>query len=246
MEDADGVNRPVPALAIRGLELRRGDRIVLRDVNLDVARGEVVALMGTSGSGKTTILRTVAGLEQFQSGAVAVENVELRPGSTPLAVLKELRRKVGLVFQFHFLFEHLTAIQNVCLAPMHAYGMSKTEAEHRGHELLRALGVEHRARALPRELSGGEAQRVGIARTLAVDPPLLLMDEPTASLDRSRREELAALVAGLAGRNRTLIVATHDEAFARLVADRHLSIADGTVCATLGSWPDKPIVNPLP
>ena len=119
-----------------------------------------------------------------------------------------------MVFQFHCLFEHLSAIKNVCLAPVHAHG---TPGRRRAaaRELLRPLGVEHRADALPRELSGGEAQRVAIARALAVDPPLLLMDEPTASLDPARRAELGELLRRLLAPGRTLVVATHDEEFAK-------------------------------
>jgi polar amino acid transport system ATP-binding protein len=217
-------------LRVQALDLRRGVRGVLADVTFDVPRGELVALMGPSGSGKTTILRVVAGLEPFQSGTVQVEDLAMDSGAwlTP-ATLRALRRKVGMVFQFHHLFEHLPAIKNVWLAPVHAYGVPLREAERRARELLAALGVEHRAAALPRELSGGEAQRVAIARALAVDPPLLLMDEPTASLDQARRMELRDLLRGLLRDGRTLIVATHDEEFARGCATRVLRVMEGRV-----------------
>jgi ABC-type polar amino acid transport system ATPase subunit len=135
------------------------------------------------------------------------------------------------VFQFHCLFDHLTALRNVTLAPVLAHGVAPADAEHRALELLNALGVAHRANALPRELSGGEAQRVAIARALAVDPPVLLMDEPTASLDPARRTELAVLLRALVSCNRTLIVATHDEEFARSLATRALRLAGGVVRA---------------
>ena len=134
-----------------------------------------------------------------------------------------------MVFQFHYLFEHLTALKNVCLAPVHAHGVPAGQAERRAMSLLTSLGVEHRAGALPRELSGGEAQRVAIARALAVDPPLLLMDEPTASLDGVRRAELGALLRRLTSESRSLLVATHDEDFARDWATRVLRLQDGTV-----------------
>jgi ABC-type polar amino acid transport system ATPase subunit len=217
-------------LRVQALDLRRGVRGVLADVTFDVPRGELVALMGPSGSGKTTILRVIAGLEPFQSGTVQVEDLAMDSGAwlTP-ATLRALRRKVGMVFQFHHLFEHLPAIKNVWLAPVHAYGVPLREAERRARELLAALGVEHRAAALPRELSGGEAQRVAIARALAVDPPLLLMDEPTASLDQARRMELRDLLRGLLRDGRTLIVATHDEEFARGCATRVLRVIEGRV-----------------
>jgi ABC-type polar amino acid transport system ATPase subunit len=217
-------------LRVDGLRLRRGERVILDGVSLAIERGELVAVMGPSGSGKTTILRAAAGLEAFQSGRIDVDGVALTGGAPiPAPVLRELRRKVGMVFQFHCLFEHLSAIQNVCLAPVHAHGVAPAAARARGLELLRAFGVEHRAAALPRQLSGGEAQRVAIARALAVDPPVLLMDEPTASLDPERRAELGALLQGLQRQQRTLIVSTHDEEFARDFATRILRLREGRV-----------------
>jgi ABC-type polar amino acid transport system ATPase subunit len=217
-------------LRVDGLRLQRGDRVILDGVSLEIGRGELVAVMGPSGSGKTTILRAAAGLEMFQSGRIDVDGVALTGGGPiPASVLRELRRKVGMVFQFHCLFEHLSAIQNVCLAPVHAHQVAPADARARGLELLRAFGVEHRAAALPRQLSGGECQRVAIARALAVDPPVLLMDEPTASLDPERRNELGALLQGLQRQQRTLIVSTHDEDFARDFATRILRLRDGRV-----------------
>ena len=220
---------PGTVLRVDGLRLQRGERVILDGIGLDVRRGEMVAVMGPSGSGKTTILRAVAGLERFQAGQIEVEGVRLDGADATRATLRELRRKVGMVFQFHCLFEHLSAIENVCLAPVHAHGVAPADARARGLELLRAFGVDHRAAALPRQLSGGEAQRVAIARALAVDPPLLLMDEPTASLDPERRAELGALLQGLQRQQRTLIVATHDEDFARDFATRILRLRNGVV-----------------
>jgi ABC-type polar amino acid transport system ATPase subunit len=223
MSRADGI-----VLRVDALQLQRGNRVVLGGVSLEVSRGELVAIMGPSGSGKTTILRAVAGLERFQAGQIDVDGVRLMGGAdTPKATLRELRRKVGMVFQFHCLFEHLSAIENVCLAPVHAHGVSPAAARKRGLDLLGAFGVDHRATALPRQLSGGEAQRVAIARALAVDPPLLLMDEPTASLDPERRTELGTLLRGLQHQQRTLIVSTHDEDFARDFATRVLRLRNG-------------------
>ena len=219
-----------PVLDIADLRLLRGSRTIVSGVHLRVSRGEIVALMGPSGSGKTTILRTVAGLERFQAGTIDVDGVRLAGGAAASkATLRALRRKVGMVFQFHCLFEHLTAIENVCLAPVHAHGVAPPDARTRALELLRAFGVDHRADALPRQLSGGEAQRVAIARALAVDPPLLLMDEPTASLDPERRAELGALLQGLQRQQRTLIVASHDEDFARDFATRIVRLREGIV-----------------
>jgi len=222
---------PVTVLHLQNLHLRRGARPVLAGVDARIARGEVVALMGPSGAGKTTILRAIAGLEAFEQGAIDVDGVRVESGPAQSGIIRQLRRKVGMVFQFHCLFEHLPALKNVWLAPVHAHGVRQSDAERRALELLRSLGVEHRAHAYPRELSGGEAQRVAIARALAVDPPVLLMDEPTASLDPVRRAELTAIVRGLSTRERTLVIATHDEEFARETAARVIRVADGQVTA---------------
>jgi ABC-type polar amino acid transport system ATPase subunit len=217
------------AIAASDVHLRRGSREVLRGIDFEVAAGEVVALMGVSGSGKSTILRAIAGLEPFERGTIALEGAVLPAGPPRAPALRELRRKVGMVFQFHCLFEHLSALDNVTLAPLHVQRTTRADAERRARELLATLGVEHRAAALPRELSGGEAQRVAIARALATDPHILLMDEPTASLDPERRQELQSLVRSLAGRNRTLLIATHDQDFAEGAATRVLYVRDGRI-----------------
>ncbi len=230
-------------LSATDVTLRRGTLDVLRGVTLEVRRGELVALMGLSGGGKTTFFRAVAGLERFDGGRIEVDGVGLAPGGLPgPAVLKPLRRRVGMVFQFHYLFEHLSALHNVWLAPVHAHGVPRHDAEARARELLTQLGVGHRAHALPRELSGGEAQRVAIARALAVDPPLLLMDEPTASLDPARRGDLGATLRGLTSSGRTLLMATHDDDFVRDFADRVVVIADGAVVEA--GPPRSVLVNP--
>ena len=217
-------------LRMREVNLFRSQRRVLAGVTFDVACGELVALMGPSGVGKTTVLRVIAGLETFQSGTVHVEDLALNGGDDHApATLQQLHAKVGMVFQFHHLFEHLSVLKNIWLAPVYARGMPQREAELRARELLAVLGVEHRATALPRELSGGEAQRVAIARALAVDPALLLLDEPTAALDAGRRAELRDLLRSLTREGRTLVVATHDEDFARHCATRVLRVLDGRV-----------------
>jgi ABC-type polar amino acid transport system ATPase subunit len=217
-------------LRLREITLLRGGRPLLAGISFDVQRGELVALMGPSGAGKTTVLRVIAGLEIFDSGTVHVEDIALNSANChPPAKLRDLRTKVGMVFQFHHLFEHLSVLKNVWLAPVYARGIPQREAEDRARVLLAVLGVEHRAHAFPRELSGGEAQRVAIARALAVDPPLLLMDEPTASLDANRRGELRDLLFGLTREGRTLVVATHDEEFARRCASRVLRVSEGCV-----------------
>ncbi len=230
MEGSDPVTNIV--LRLDEVQLRRGARLILAGVTLQASPSELVAVMGPSGSGKTTILRAVAGLEAFESGRIVVDDVALEGGSaTSGDTLRRLRRKVGMVFQFHCLFEHLSALDNVCLAPIHAHGVAPRDAGRRARELLTAFGVDHRAGAWPRELSGGEAQRVAIARALAVDPPVLLMDEPTASLDPLRREELGELLGQLLNQGRTLVVATHDEDFARSYATRIVRMDGGRVTA---------------
>lgn len=217
-------------LDVRDVCLSRGGRRVLTGATFSAARGGIVALMGPSGSGKTTMLRAIAGLERFEQGTISVDGVTLSGGRAAAAsVLRDLRRRVGLVFQFHHLFEHVSALRNVTLAPMHVLGVSAAASERQAIDLLRALGVEHRAGALPRELSGGEAQRVAIARALAVDPPLLMMDEPTASLDPSRRNELGELLSRLSGQNRTILLSTHDDEFARRWASTVLRVDHGKI-----------------
>jgi len=214
-------------LRVRDVRLDRGDRRVLNGISLEVGRGELVAIMGPSGSGKTTLLRAITGLAPFDAGEIGIDDVTLSSGPAPPLTRRALCRKVGMVFQFHCLFEHLSALDNVCLAPVHAYHVSADDAERRARMLLQAFGVEHRAAALPRELSGGEAQRVAIARALAVDPPVLLMDEPTASLDSARRGELGQLMRGLIAEGRVLVMATHDEDFAHAWATRLVRVEDG-------------------
>ena len=198
------------ALTVRGLRMKRGNRDILRGVDFDAAPGEIVALMGLSGSGKTTILRVIAGLESADAGDVTAA-------------------KTGMVFQFHYLFEHLCAIDNVMLAPVHVQHTPHADARSRAQSLLDQLGVGHRATALPRELSGGEAQRVAIARALAVDPPLLLLDEPTASLDPARRNDLGDSLRALAKSGRALVMTSHDDDFVREFASRVVVLANGEV-----------------
>lgn len=197
-------------LIVRDLHLTRGNRAILKGVNLDARAGEMVALMGRSGSGKTTILRVIAGLDTPDSGQVTAG-------------------KAGMVFQFHHLFEHLSALDNVTLAPRHVHGVATAEAQRRARGLLDQLGVGHRAGAVPRELSGGEAQRVAIARALAVDPPLLLLDEPTASLDPARKNDLGDALRALAASGRALVMASHDDDFVRQHATHVVVLADGIV-----------------
>ena len=217
-------------LRIEGLRLKRGAREVLRGITFSVARGELVALMGLSGGGKTTVLRSIAALEPFDAGTIDVDGVVLSAGRAHArTTTRELRKKVGMVFQLHYLFDHLTAIDNITLAPVHVAHAARYDAERRAVTLLESLGVAHRRGAYPRELSGGEAQRVAIARAMAMDPPLLLMDEPTASLDPARRFELGHTLRELTADGRTLVVTTHDDDFAREFAARVIVLAEGEI-----------------
>ena len=217
-------------LTINDLRLNRGTRQILRGVSLRVGRGELVALMGLSGGGKTTVLRSVAALEAFDGGTIDVGGVVLGPGALPpRPITRELRKRVGMVFQLHYLFEHLTVLQNVTLAPTQVGHVPAAAAQTQALQLLESLGVVHRKDALPRELSGGEAQRVAIARAMAMEPPLLLMDEPTASLDPARRHELGETLVTLTKEGRTLVVTTHDDDFARDFANRVIVLANGEV-----------------
>jgi len=194
---------------VQSMEVRRGGRTIVSGVSFAAAGGEVLALMGPSGSGKTTILRAMAGLDPVVAGSVTIP------------------RPVGMVFQFHHLFANMNAIRNVWLAPVHVLKRGRPESEARARQLLDSLGVGERASAMPHELSGGEAQRVAIARALAIEPRVLLMDEPTASLDPARRGDLAATLRQLATEGRTIVIATHDGEFARGCAHRVLTIEGG-------------------
>lgn len=212
-------------LVIDRLRVRYDTRDVLAGLSLEVARGEIVALMGPSGVGKTTALRAVAALQAFDDGQIVVDGFALAPGPVPPeSRLVPLRRRVGLVFQAHALFEHLTVLDNVTLALRHVLGKSRGEADAAATQLLDALDVGTRAGAWPRQLSGGEAQRVAIARALAPNPPLLLMDEPTAALDPERRSTLGATLRRLCEQGRSLLIATHDAEFARAHADRVVTL----------------------
>jgi ABC-type polar amino acid transport system ATPase subunit len=215
----------VSVLEVMGLELRRDERALVRELTFSVSRGERVALMGASGTGKTTVLRTIAGLEPFARGSIVVDGLEIGVGGH--STLRPHLSSVGMVFQFHHLFENLSALENVWLASVHVLRQPRAAAEHHARGLLEKLGVAHRAGAVPHELSGGEAQRVAIARALAVNPRILLMDEPTASLDPARRGELAATVRGLSDDGTTLLIATHDAEFTRSCAQRVLLLEDG-------------------
>jgi polar amino acid transport system ATP-binding protein len=219
-------------LRARGLHTRRGATEILRGVDLDVGRGEVLAVVGPSGGGKTTLLRGLNYLTPFDAGEVEVAGQRLRPGMcerADAATLRAVRLRVGMVFQSFHLFPHLTAIDNVAEAPRRVLGRSRAEAHDLARTLLRRVGLEDRADALPHALSGGQQQRVAIARALAMEPVALLLDEPTSALDPRMTGEILAVVRGLAESGQTMVVVTHEIAFARQVAARVAVLVDGRI-----------------
>ena len=217
-------------LEMRDVRLLRGERSVLDGVTLRVGAGEICALMGVSGAGKSTALRAVAALEPIDAGTIGVGEFVLSPGPVPTqSRLQPLRRRVGMVFQSPALFEHLTVLENVTLALIHVLRRPQARADEHALTLLTELGVGARAHASPRQISGGEAQRVAIVRALALDPTLLLMDEPTSALDPARRNALGESLRALARGDRGLLIATHDVDFARAYADRVFVMYHGRI-----------------
>ena len=213
-------------LEIDRVRKRRNERWVLDGVTFRVGEGVIYALLGESGTGKSTLLRCVAGLETFDEGVVRVGGSALFESHK---LQDAVRRRVGLVFQQHHLFAHMTAIQNVMEAPVQVAKLSIEEAKKRAEKLLDKLGVAHRRDAKPSELSGGEAQRVAIARAMAMEPAVLLLDEPTSALDPARRKGVTELLLDLAKGGTTLVVATHDLPFARDVASRAGMLENGSL-----------------
>ena len=220
------------AIEVRGLRATRGCTEVLCGVDLTVTRGEVVAVLGASGSGKTTLLRALNYLTPFSAGQVRVADACLVPGMSERRdrkALQTVRRRVGMVFQGFQLFPHLTVLENVTEAPRRVLGRAPAVAAEAGRQLLARVGLAERAAAYPRELSGGQQQRVAIARALAMDPEVLLLDEPTSSLDPGLVGEVLAVIADLAASGQTMLVVTHEMGFARRVAARAVVLANGCI-----------------
>jgi polar amino acid transport system ATP-binding protein len=219
-------------ITVRGLHTRFGATDVLRGIDLEVARGEVVAILGGSGSGKTTLLRALNYLTPFQTGEVEVAGHRLRPGMSEradAASLRAVRTQAGMVFQSFHLFPHLTALANVMEAPRHVLGLAVDAARDRAQALLARVGLASHADAYPHRLSGGQQQRVAIARALAMEPAALLLDEPTSALDPRLVGEVLAVITDLAAAGQTMVVVTHEMGFARRVAHRVVVLADGRV-----------------
>jgi len=215
-----------------GLVKRHGPLQVLRGVTLSVARGEVAAIIGPSGGGKSTFLRCLNGLEPFQGGAITIDGLRLdsdTPTATRERLLRRIRLDVGMVFQSFNLFPHRTVLQNVTEGPVHVRGLSQDEAEAKARQLLDRVGLADRLGAMPRQLSGGQQQRVAIARALAMEPQAILFDEPTSALDPRMTAEVLAVMSDLASDGLTMVVVTHAMRFARQVAHTVHVFGDGRV-----------------
>ncbi len=211
----------VPAVAVRSLVKRFDGQVILDDVSLTVAAGEVCGIIGPSGGGKTTLLRCLNGLEDFQGGEVDVAGEVLSPeipSDTKSRLLQRVRRRVGMVFQQFNLFPHRTALGNVVEAPIHVLGLSRDEAVSRAKALLERVGLADKLEHMPDMLSGGQQQRVAIARALAMQPEVLLFDEPTSALDPRMAAEVEAVITELAASGQTMIVVTHSLRLARRAA----------------------------
>ncbi|MBZ4416879.1 amino acid ABC transporter ATP-binding protein [Myxococcus sp. RHSTA-1-4] len=218
-------------IEVKDLSKRYEGRTVLDGISAAFGPGEVVALVGPSGGGKSTLLRCLNGLEPFDEGSVRVGGDVLGPGAARARgeQVWNIRRRVGFVFQQWHLFAHRTALGNVMEAPVYVKGLGRREAREQGRALLAKVGLSHREDAYPSELSGGEQQRVAIARALAMEPEALLLDEPTSALDPERVGELVDLLARLRADGLTLVVVTHEMRFARELASRMLVLHGGRI-----------------
>jgi ABC-type polar amino acid transport system ATPase subunit len=219
-------------ISVEKLKKQYGERTVLKEISFDIHPGQVVALVGPSGGGKSTALRCMTGLEAFQGGRIRLGDAQLAAGPTShnAAQLKRLRLQSGLVFQQWHLFPHMSAIENVYEAPVHVKKVPLDKAVKRAKELLEEVGLSHRADAMPRMMSGGEQQRCAIARALAMDPKVLFMDEPTSALDPQRVGDLVELLQKLKEHEKlTLVMVTHEMKFAERLAYRALVLYEGNV-----------------
>ena len=228
-----------PMISIKGVNKHFGALHVLRDINLDIDRGQVVVVIGPSGSGKSTLCRVINRLETVDSGTIAIDGEQLPIEGRKLA---QLRSNVGMVFQSFNLFAHKTVLENVMLAPMTVRHLDRQPARERAMALLERVGVANQAQKYPAQLSGGQQQRVAIARSLAMDPKVMLFDEPTSALDPEMINEVLAVMTALAGEGMTMLVVTHEMGFARRAADRVVFMAEGAIAedATPAEFFDNP------
>ncbi|MFL5259479.1 MAG: amino acid ABC transporter ATP-binding protein [Hyphomicrobiales bacterium] len=242
-------SRPEAVVSIRGLHKSFGETEVLKGVDLEVRRGEVVSVIGPSGSGKTTLLRCVNALEPYDQGSIMLDGVEVGFTAEGPArrrrrerELSAIRAETGMVFQMFYLFPHLTAAENVMLGLRKVRGRSKREAYDIAKQWLSRVGLEAKLDSYPAQLSGGQQQRVGIARAVAMDPKVLLLDEITSALDPELVGEVLSVVRKLAEDGMTMIVVTHEMAFAREVSDTVVFMDGGRIVAEGG--PDEILENP--
>jgi len=215
-----------PIVVVEGVNKHFGDLHVLKDINLTVGKGDVVVVLGPSGSGKSTLCRTINRLETFETGRILIDGQPLPEEGKALA---KLRADVGMVFQSFNLFAHKTILQNVTLGPMKVRGIGKAEAEKKATELLERVGVQQQKDKYPAQLSGGQQQRVAIARSLAMNPKVMLFDEPTSALDPEMINEVLDVMTSLAKEGMTMIVVTHEMGFARRAADRVVFMDEGEI-----------------
>lgn len=213
-------------ISMKKVQKHFGDLHVLKDVDLEVPAGQVVVVLGPSGSGKSTLCRTINRLEPIDEGEIWIDGEILPSEGKALAAL---RADVGMVFQSFNLFAHKTILQNVTLAPIKVRGKSKADAQKRGMELLERVGIASQKDKYPAQLSGGQQQRVAIARSLAMEPKVILFDEPTSALDPEMVNEVLDVMVSLAKEGMTMLVVTHEMGFARKAADRVIFMADGAI-----------------
>lgn len=213
-------------IRVEGLTKQFGPLAVLRGIDCSIKASEVVCVIGPSGSGKSTLLRCLNGLEDASGGRVLVRGVSVHDAKTDVDAL---RSEIGMVFQRFNLFPHKTVLENITLAPTHVRALSSAQARSRAHELLLKVGLLDKIDAYPNQLSGGQQQRVAIARALAMQPRIMLFDEPTSSLDPEMVGEVLAVMQALAEEGMTMVVVTHEMGFARQVADRVLFLDEGLV-----------------
>ena len=226
-------------VALKGVNKHFGDLHVLKDIDLTVGAGEVVVVIGPSGSGKSTLCRAINRLETIESGTITIDGKELPEEGKELA---QLRADVGMVFQSFNLFAHKTIIENVTLGPIKVRKVGKAAAEKRAMELLERVGVQAQAEKYPAQLSGGQQQRVAIARSLAMDPKVMLFDEPTSALDPEMITEVLDVMTELAHSGMTMVVVTHEMGFARRAANRVVFMSDGQIVEEAA--PDEFFTNP--
>ena len=230
---------PEPLVVMKDVNKHYGDMHALKQINLTIGKGEVVVLIGPSGSGKSTLIRTINRLETITDGTITIDGVVLPEEGKGLA---KLRSDVGMVFQSFNLFAHKTILENVTLGPIKVRGMKKADADAKAMELLKRVGVDHQAAKYPAQLSGGQQQRVAIARSLAMEPKVMLFDEPTSALDPEMINEVLDVMIELAKSGMTMVVVTHEMGFARKAADRVVFLADGQIVEEAD--PDEFFTNP--